>query len=188
VSLRSVLSGRGVRAATGGALIVDGLVGIDVPGRRKRAGLFGSLLMALLGVLLVGLGWYWHGLHRPYPDGIAATATVTKVQTSQSAKGNVMYSRVYTFQTEDGRRVHFTEPEQSNRRPDLGTTATVSYRPADPEGARVIPQTDWMAFGMMAVGGLIAVVGTVTVGIRLVTLVVGVYLLGSAARRRAATR
>ncbi|MEV8504916.1 DUF3592 domain-containing protein [Actinoplanes sp. NPDC051475] len=181
--LRNLLAANGTRAAAGGALLVDGLTGVDVPGGRKRAGLFGSAFIVAVGVLIACVGWMWHGRHTPYPDGVAATATVTRIETFHQSE-KTMYSRVYTFQTGEGRKVHFTEPERSTNRPGLGATAVVSYRPADPEGARVVPDTDWMPYGVMAMGGLVAVLGFGTFVVRLVSLGFGVYLLGSAFRRR----
>ncbi|MEV4812080.1 DUF3592 domain-containing protein [Micromonospora avicenniae] len=183
-SLAGILTGRGARAAAGTTLVVDGLVGIDVPGGRKRTGIFGSLVVLAVGLLFVGIGWWWHGQHQPYSGGTSTTATVTGVTSSRDTDGRMMYSRVLTFTTSDNRPVEFTEPEQSSTRPRVGSTATVSYLPQDPESARIIPETDWLPYGMIALGALAAIIGAVIFVVRLVTLVAGIYLLAGAARRR----
>ncbi|MER7444461.1 DUF3592 domain-containing protein [Micromonospora avicenniae] len=183
-SLAGILTGRGARAAAGATLIADGLVGIDVPGGRKRTGIFGSLVVLAVGLLFVGIGWWWHGQHQPYPGGTSATATVTGVTSSRDTDGRMMYSRVLTFTTSDNRPVEFTEPEQSSKRPRVGSTATVSYLPQDPESARIIPEKDWLPYGIIAMGALAAIIGAVIFVVRLVTLVAGIYLLAGAARRK----
>ncbi|RKN15686.1 DUF3592 domain-containing protein [Micromonospora musae] len=179
-----ILTGRAARTAAGATLVADGLVGIDVPGGRRRTGIVGSLVVVAVGLLFVGLGWWWHGQHQPYPDGTSATATVTRITTSRDSDGRTMYSRVLTFTASNNQPVEFTEPESSTNRPTIGSTATVSYRPQDPGSARVIPETDWIPYGMIALGALAALIGAVTFLVRLVTLVAGIYLLASAARRR----
>ncbi|MET7666614.1 DUF3592 domain-containing protein [Micromonospora luteifusca] len=182
-TLANVLSGRGARTAAGAALVTDGLVGIDVPFGRKRTGIFGSLVVLAVGLLFVGLGWWWHGQHQPYPAGTSTTATVTRITSSRDSDGRTMYSRVLTFTTSDNRQVEFTEPEQSSKRPALRSTATVSYLPQDPGSARVIPETDWLPYGIIAMGALATAVGGVVFLVRLVTLIAGICLLASAARR-----
>ena len=84
--------------------------------------------------------------------------------------------------TSDNERVEFTEPEQSSKRPALRSTATVSYLPQDPGSARVVPETDWLPYGVIAMGALAAAIGGVIFLVRLVTLVAGIGLLVSAAR------
>jgi hypothetical protein len=167
---------RGVRRAAGAAMVADGLVGVDVPGRRKRAGLFGSLTLAAVGVVFVVLGIWRHGQHQPYAGGNSATGTV--IRHAASHDGNrMMYSRVVRFSTTDGLPAQFTESESSTKRVAIGSTVRVSYLPGDPEGARVIPDTDWIPYGVIALGALVAVAGTVVFVIRLVTLASGIYLL-----------
>ncbi|WP_433129536.1 DUF3592 domain-containing protein [Micromonospora sp. CA-240977] len=183
-TLATVLTGRGARTAAGAALVTDGLVGIDVPWGRRRPGIVGSLVVLAVGLLFVGLGWWWHGQHQPYPGGTSATATVTGITNSRDSDGRTMYSRVLTFTASDNRRVEFTEPEQSSKRPAVGSTATVSYLPQDPGSARVIPETDWLPYGIIAMGALAAAVGGMIFLIRLVTLIAGISLLASAARRK----
>ncbi|MFC0504860.1 DUF3592 domain-containing protein [Micromonospora costi] len=179
-----ILTGRGVRAAAGATLVADGLVGIDVPGGRKRAGIFGSLVMLAVGIVFIWVGWWWHGQHQPYDGGTSTTATVARVTTSRDSDGRTMYSRVLTFTTSDGRPVEFTESERSTRRPAIGSSATVSYLPQDPESARIIPETDWLPYGVIAMGALAALIGVVIFLVRLVSIVAGIYLLTAGRRRQ----
>ncbi|MFI6663115.1 DUF3592 domain-containing protein [Streptomyces sp. NPDC050523] len=182
------MTSRRGRAVAGGALVVDGLVGIDVPGGRRRAGIVGSLVMLVVGLVFVGVGVMVHRQHQPYSDGLSATGTVTAVQTSRDHRGRTMYAGIVTFTAASGRKVSFTEPETSTQRPGLGTSVQVSYRKGDPQSARVIPGRDWMAYLIMAVGGLTALSGAVVFVIRLITLIAGLRLLSGAAREARASR
>ncbi|GAA2529318.1 DUF3592 domain-containing protein [Winogradskya humida] len=175
--------GRGTRAATGGALIVEGLAGIDTPGR-KRAGLFGSLAILAIGLIFVAAGWFWHSQHVPFPGGGTATGTITGAERSRNNDNHTMYAKVYTFTTAEGREVTVTEPETSSTRPERGKQVTVSYRPNDPEAARIVPEHDWLPYAIIAIGALVAVIGLITFLIRLTTLITGIVLLASSARRR----
>ncbi|MGK5740116.1 DUF3592 domain-containing protein [Micromonospora sp. URMC 103] len=183
-TLAGILSGRGARTAAGAVLVADGLVGIDVPGGRKRAGILGSLVVLAVGLLFVGLGWWWHGQHQPYEAGTSTTATVTRITSSRDSEGRTLYSRVLTFTTSDNRPVEFTEQEQSTKRAAIGSTVTVSYLPQDPGSARIISETDWVPYSVIAMGALAVLLGAVIFLVRLVSLITGLYLLASAARRR----
>ena len=179
-----LLTGRGARAGAGAVLVADGLVGIDVPGGRKRAGLFGSFVGIAAGVAFLLGGIWLHGQHQPYPDGVTTTATVTSFTTATDADGKQMYSRVVSFTASDGKTVQVAENESSNRRPRVGEAVKVSYLPPDPQGARVLPETDWFAYTFIGAGGLVALIALIIFLVRLVTLIAGIGLLASAARRR----
>jgi hypothetical protein len=77
-------------------------------------------------------------------------------------QGTVLYSRVVTFTASNGRKVSATEPEARNTRPDMGEKVEVSYLESDPESARIIPERDWLPYGFIAVGVLIALAGLAT--------------------------
>ncbi|GGK78821.1 DUF3592 domain-containing protein [Mangrovihabitans endophyticus] len=162
---------------------MDGLLGVDVRRGRRRPGIVGSIFMIVAGLLFVWLGWYWHGQHEPYADGVTTTATVTRIVRSEGHDGKTHYGRIFTFRTYQGRNIRVTERERSSIRPELGAPLTVSYRPDDPEGARVVPENDWMPYGLMVWGCLFALIGLAVFTVRLIKLGFGVYLLGSADRQ-----
>ena len=113
--------GQAGRAAIGGALVIDGLTGIDVPFTgRRRAGLVGALVGMVVGVVFVGIGWWVHTQNKPFPDGVTTQATVTAVRTVQNPDGRLGYSRVISFTATTGKRVTFTEGSSSSRRPEVG--------------------------------------------------------------------
>lgn len=175
MSLWNMLTGRTARTVAGGALVVDGLVGIDTPGR-KRGGLFGSLLAAIIGVVFVGLGFYIQHQSQPFADGTATTGQVTAVHITND-KGKAMYSRVVIFATGDGRQVEFTEAGSSSTPAQVGDPVNISYRAADPRSARIVGENTWIPWAIVAVGALVAIVGTLTFLVRLVTLIAGIVLL-----------
>lgn len=186
-SMMDRLTGNRGRAVAGGALVAEGLFGIDRPFGRSRAGIFGSLVILLIGVVCAGAGFLWHEQHEPYPNGISTTGTVSGVQQSRSHKGKVSYSRVFTFTTSNGQKVSVTEPEASSTRPDLGVSVEVSYLKPDPGSARIIPAHDWLPYSIMAAGVLAALIGLGTFVVRLITLIFGIRVLSRAMRERRAS-
>jgi hypothetical protein len=182
--LRSLLAGRTGRAAVGGALVADAVAGIDMPGGRKRAGLFGSVLIVAVGVLFLGAGLVLRNQSRPFPDGVMASGTVTGASTVKDNEGRTMYARVVSFTTKSGQQVTVTEPSTSSTRPDAGEAVNVSYRPADPPGARIIPDHDWISLSIVAAGGFVILAGLGVFVVRLITLIAGIAMLGSAWRSR----
>jgi hypothetical protein len=192
--IRDLLAGRAGStaargsAAAGGALVADGLTGIDEPFGRKRVGLFGSLFVIAVGLVFVGAGFFIHQKRTPFPDGRTTTGTVTGIETTPgSGNRTTQYSRVVTFTTADGTSVSATEPISSSSRPETGETVTVSYRPADPQSARIIPDRDWLFLGVVGLGGLTVLIGLGTFLLRLATLVTGIALLIAAWRNRRRT-
>jgi hypothetical protein len=182
--VEKLFSSRGTRAAVGGAMVADGLVGIDVPSGRKRVGIFGSLLILAIGVVFVIAGLYVRHQDQPYPGGITTTASVTDVRNVVNKKGHTVYSRVFTFTSADGRKVSVTESSTSTTRPTIGDAVEVSYRKGDADGARIINDKSWLSLLIIGVGGLTAVLGLGTFLIRLVTLITGSTLLSRALRDR----
>ncbi|GAA2555085.1 hypothetical protein GCM10010435_27040 [Winogradskya consettensis] len=176
MSIWNMLTGRPARTVAGGALVVDGLIGIDTPGR-KRGGLLGSLLAGLIGILFVGLGFYIQHRSQPYADGTTVTGQVASVKASTDDKGKQMYLRVVRFASGDGRQVEFAEQGSSSRRAEVGDPVKVSYRAADPSQARIIGEDSWIPLTIMGVGALVAIVGILTFIVRLVTLIAGIVLL-----------
>jgi hypothetical protein len=69
------------------------------------------------------------------------------------------YTAVVTFTTQDGRKVSIEAPNSSSSHPKIGTTVNVSYRPAAPEGGRVIPDRNWISIACYIVGGVVVLTG-----------------------------
>ncbi|MDG4795746.1 DUF3592 domain-containing protein [Micromonospora sp. WMMD1082] len=182
-SLGRILTGRGTRTAAGAVLVTDGLIGIDLPGGRKRAGIFGSLVLIVIGVVFVWFGLWWNSQQQPFPDGVSTTATVTEFTTSRGSEGQTMYRRTLTFTTEAGERIEIAESQQSSKRPVIGSVATVSYLPQDPGSARVVPDNPWLPYSFIAAGALAGVFGVVIFCVRLTSLITGIYLLTTAKRQ-----
>ncbi|GAA2533289.1 DUF3592 domain-containing protein [Winogradskya humida] len=177
MSLWNMITGRPGRTVAGGVLVVDGLVGIDTPGR-QRGGLLGSLLAGIIGIVFVGLGLYIQHHSQPYADGTKVTGQVTSVHVGRSEKGNKpMYSREVRFVTGDGQQVDFAESGSSSTPAKVGDPVEISYRAADPSQARIVGENTWIPLAIMGVGALVAVVGILTFIVRLITLIAGIALL-----------
>jgi hypothetical protein len=125
----------------------------------KTTGLFGSLFIMVFGLIFIGVGYFVHQQRAPYADGVSATAKVTGVVQRQSSGGDTTYSAVFTFTTRDNRTVTATESSSSGTRPNVGETVNISYRPVDPEGARIIPDHDWISLICYAAGGFVVLAG-----------------------------
>jgi hypothetical protein len=101
-------------------------------------------------------------------SGARAQGTVVdaKRDTGYENSGHryITYNPMVRFTTADGRTVEFTSAVGYSRRPDIGGTVPVRYRPDDPEQAEIDRTTMWMlpaAFGL--VGGLGLLVAAVIV-------------------------
>jgi hypothetical protein len=113
----------------------------------------------VLGLIFIGAGHFVQQQRVPYPDGVSATGTVTDVKQREGNDGTTLYSAVVTFTTQDDSSVSVTESNSSSIRPDVGAAVHVSYRPADPAGARIIPDHDWISLACYAAGGLVVLLG-----------------------------
>jgi hypothetical protein len=136
----------------------------------KTSGLFGSLFVIVFGLIFIGFGYFVHQQRVPYADGVSATAKVTGVEQRQSSGGNATYSAVFTFTTRDNRAVSVTESSSSSTRPNVGETVNISYRPVDPEGARIIPAHDWISLICYAAGGFVVLAGLAHFVFRLIAV------------------
>jgi len=136
----------------------------------------GSLVILAVGTLFVFVGFYLHGTQTAYPDGTSATATVSSIDTATDDDGKPSYAAVYTFTTTDGAAVTFRDQMSSGNRPQVGSTAPVSYRAADPAGARVVRGWNFFALGTVGMGLLVALFGLRGILARLLRLV---FLVGA---------
>lgn len=122
---------------------------------RRQVGSFRLLLAFAAGVASVVVGLCLHQQHQPYENGISATGTVTGVKRDISSDG-VLYGRVFTFTTVNGRKVSVAESEYRSSRPAVGASVQVSYRKPDPQSARIIEESFWIPAAFIATGALLA--------------------------------
>jgi hypothetical protein len=150
----------------------------------KRPGLFGSLSVIIIGLIFISAGYFVHQQRVPYADGVSTTGKVTDVKQRRDSDGTT-YSAVVTFTTQDMRSVSVTESSSSSTRPNVGEAVHVSYRLADPEGARIVPDHDWISLICYAAGGLVVLLGLAHLILRLlvVTMVIVAWRAGRKARR-----
>lgn len=140
-----------------GDFIRNELWGVYVASTRngRRVGAFRFLLAFAMGVAGIVVGIYVHQQHQPYANGITANGTVTGVERDQSSDG-VLYGRVFTFTTVNGRKVSVAESEYRSERPDVGASVQVSYLKSDPQSARIVETSFWMPVTFIAMGSLVA--------------------------------
>jgi len=184
---------QGIDTAAGGALLVDGLVGLPTP-NGNRGGVFKSLTGVFVGLVFVAVGFFTFASMRT-PANMSATAdgTVTIVHQSQGSststrsggRSGPTCTPVAGFVV-DGKPYTATASGGVSPCPwTVGQPVTVAYDPASPASA-MIPSKGFTQFlpgvgALVAVGGLFSVVRSVT------ELGAGGFLLMRAWRRRKAT-
>jgi hypothetical protein len=148
-----------------------------VSGNRKL-GFIGSLVILVWGLVLVFIGAYVHGQRTAYDDGDSVTGTITGAETHRGNKGKTSYSAIVTFTPQGSTEtVSVVEPASSSGRPDVGDEVEVSYRPADPRGARIVPGFDWFSLVLIGIGALLAVLGAIRVVAKIARFGMGVAAL-----------
>lgn len=173
------IAGR-VRQVIGGALIADGLVGLENPfGRRSRPGILGALVFLGLGLVFVVLGPI------VMTRGVDVDATATGHLTSVSAPdSDRTCSATATFEV-DGRTYRaFSEGSSSGLcKRSVGEAIGVKYNSADPSqnriGVSVFGIVGWIFLG---VGLLFALIGLVLVSLRAGSIYFGWKLWRSGGR------
>ena len=176
----------GATQAAGAALVLDGLVGIDNPlTGRQRAGIFGSLIAAAIGVGVVVLAL---SVVKPTigPGFLRATAVVDHFNTSLNA-GKTEYTAVYTFTDQNMVRHEITSSMSSSSRPTIGATETVAYDPAQPDNAVITSGFEGNMWKfMVGFGALFVLIGLGTFIVRAITLGVGIGLLLKSRKKKSA--
>jgi hypothetical protein len=155
---------------------------VSSPGR-KRVGLLGALFIIAIGLVFVSAGVLLKRDRTPYADGVMTKGTVTGVEEWTDSKRRISYAPVITFTTTTGEKVTITDSEARDSRPKSGETVQISYRPKDPQSARVIPESDFASFGVMAMGGVTVLIGLGILVLRLIAPANGIALLSGAWRR-----
>jgi hypothetical protein len=182
------LQGRAAQIA-GGALLADGLIGLENPldGKKKRAGIFGNVLLIIFGLIFFFVGSYIAKSVTPYEKGIMTTGTVTSVEshTSTDSKGRTSTSCSAQVEFSVSDKVYKVSPSFSS---DTfcgmqGSPIDVSYLPENPSGARAIPSGAGWIKSAKYIGVFILVIAIGTTLIRLTEIIAGVWLLLYGRRR-----
>jgi hypothetical protein len=169
--------GRAAQLA-GTALLADGLVGLENPvGKNSRLGIFGGLVMLIIGILALGpVGSFAEGFD-PYADGTPVVGTVATV-TAPSGDGNTC-SITYTYEF-DGqsytRAAGYSSSGLCERY--VGEPLEVSVSPAAPAAGRLITTGGTLAATWIPRAPWLLILGGAwTVLVRAVQIVVGIRLL-----------
>jgi hypothetical protein len=110
---------------------------------RRRIGLGWSIVLLMCGLAGTPITMYVFSLNKPYDGGIATVGTVTSLNERrwEGKHPRTTYERTVTFQTREGREITFDAQGYSSiGDPYIGEEVDVSYRPEDPESARLIVQ------------------------------------------------
>lgn len=182
------LQGRAAQIA-GGALLADGLFGLENPldGKKKRAGIFGNVLLIVGGLVFFLFGSYIAKSVTPYENGIMTTGTVTAVEshTSTDSKGKTSTSCSAQVEFSVSDKLYKVSPNFSS---DTfcgmqGSPIDVSYLAENPSGARAIPPGAGWIRSAKYIGVFILVIAIGTTLVRLAEIIAGIWLLLYGRRR-----
>lgn len=172
------LRGRALQVG-GGALLADGLVGLENPldRRDKRPGILGAVFIVVIAVVILFFLGLAQDSTRPYDGGATAVGTITSIErgtgtSSRSCSGTVSY-------TVDGASYQVaTTSSSSSLCSQQGQSVDVSYRPAEPAAGRVqLGGTSAVLTVARVVVWVLLVVGVLTVVVRAAEIVVGLVFL-----------
>ena len=158
--------------------------GSRIGSRRRRgfinpfAGLIGGPLMAVLGAVILIVGWGWYNRTAGWAAA-GGTATGTVVEMKQYEKTTdsgttIMYQPVIEFTTETGEVIRFTDPTStSSPRHQIGDQVEIIYDRNFPTNAR---ENNFLSLHfpsviVMGLGGFFLLMGLIG-GIRSLALVV----------------
>ncbi len=142
--------------------------------------IFGSAFLLLFGVVFLAVGLWIRSGMQPYDDGVTTTGVVVAHETREDSDGDTTYAAVWEFDTEVGRTIRKTDSISSSSPPAIGSEIEVSYRIADPEGARNLSQPAWFPMIFIGIGALVVLIGLAT----FIPLLLGLGVLGFAFLRR----
>lgn len=176
----------GATQAAGAAMVLDGLVGIDNPlSGRQRAGIFGGLFAALIGIAIIALAVT---VVKPNvgPGYLRVVGTVDHYNTSVSS-GKNEYTAVYSFMDRNLVTHELVSSMSSSTKPTIGSVVTIAYDPEHPDNAVVTSGFEGNMWKfMVGFGVLFALIGVGTFIVRAVTLGVGVGLLLRSRKKKTA--
>jgi hypothetical protein len=186
---------QGIDAAAGGALLVDGLVGLPT-GRGNRSGVFGSMGGIVIGLVFVAVGLFLSStMKTPANMTATITGTVTSVNVSHSTttssngsrRDNTACSPVAGFEV-GGKTYTASTQIGTSSCPPVGQPIVVAYDPASP-ALNTIPTKGGVSFLPWIFGGagaLVAVASLFSLIRSVAELGAGGFLLVRMWRRRKA--
>jgi hypothetical protein len=173
------IKGRAMEVA-GGALVADGLIGLENPlsGKRKRAGIFGAFMLIVFGVVWVAISLGIAGSTKPYAGGETTTGTVTAINrgVSSGSNGSTSCSATVAYEVNGTRYevgTSYSSSDLCSR--SVGSTVDVSYRPDAPDAGRPLFPQGFLKW-FPPIGYFVIVVGVFTFFLRLAELSVGAWL------------
>lgn len=174
----------------GGALIADGLIGLENPLDRKhsRLGIFGALIMMVAAGIMVFVGGNVADSTSAYPDGVMIEGRVTavsrQVRTDKDGNQETQCTAQVTY-TVDGQQYQVASAYSSSEFcSSEGSTVEVSYRPSAPGGGRVITSSSRIAeLAFRWLPRVFLVLGAVLFVLRLGSILAGVWLVVWGRRR-----
>jgi hypothetical protein len=162
----------------GTALLADGLVGLESPvGKNSRLGIFGGIVMVIVGLVALGPVGSFAERYDPYVDGTSVVGTVATV-TTPSGDGNTC-SLTYTYEF-GGRTFTRAAGYSSSGLCDryVGEPLEVSVDPAEPARGRMITTGGTLAATWIPRAPWLLIVGGAwTTLVRGIQIVVGIRLL-----------
>jgi hypothetical protein len=173
--------------AVGGLLILDGFVGIDNPfAGKKRAGIFGTLAMIVMGVIFMLLPTFIGnvtGMSKMTAQTTGQVVSVGAPQTSTDSDGNRSTTCNFTAKySVDGKQYQSPSSSSSSGacQMTVGQAVNIDYNPSNP--------SQWMSDRQMwsiilniffFVGLFVLLSGIVTFAIRLISIIFGWKILQS---------
>jgi hypothetical protein len=169
--------GRAAQLA-GSALLADGLVGLENPvGKNSRLGVFGGLVMLIIGILALGPVASFAEGYNPYVDGTTVIGTVASV-TAPSGDGNtcaITYSYDFGGQTY-ARASSYSSSGLCDRY--VGEPLEVSVDPGEPARGRLVTAGETLAATWIPRAPWLLIVGGAwTTLVRTIQIIVGIRLL-----------
>jgi hypothetical protein len=174
------VQGRAAQIA-GGALVADGLFGLENPldGKKTRSGIFGGVILVVVGVGLMFFGNAFLGGAEPYENGVTVDGVVVSV-TNPSLSSDSNSCNVIVEYAADGATYTVKSAYSSSSMCNtLGDTYQVSYMPQDPAGGRVLlgGEGEFLGFFLKLFPLLLIGFGIYTILVRGASIGGGVYLL-----------
>jgi hypothetical protein len=177
-----------VMIGAGAVLVADGLVGLENPfdGRKSRVGIFGAVLLAVIGVVFTFVGIAIGHTTGPIAGGVTTTGRVVAMSTSTDSRGHRNSAPIIEFETPDGATHRFTDSVSGTFSPHTGDTVTVSYDPNNPSNARDLSNKGAKIghWAFLGIGLLLVVLGSFLFVLRAVSIIGGLLLLRWGFERR----
>lgn len=168
--------------ALGGALLADGLVGLENPLRRrkdKNPGIVGALLVLAIGLALVfPLASLLRGSHA-YEGGSLVDGVVSEVSVANRNGGSRSTCTLSVQYIVEGATYTVDSGSSSSSFcDDQGVQVPVSYQPEQPAAGRPqFAEDEWVYRGVLFVGYALVALGCVCTLVRTAEILIGISLL-----------